>query len=287
MKFLKITSFASALAFAASGAIASEILIDDFSAAGVVTSNSGGNPATLEVGDPGIVGDARFMWVSGDAAPTPANNTAFEAGFNGITGSTQLGFSNSGGATGQAVLVYDGVGAGAGTETFDFISTPASLVPSADFPTGTTAEIAVNTTGLATGLDGIDFLDGFDILQRGIEFEFASFDPGGQLQFEAYAWDMSGNRATFGELLENNTGIPTDVSFDTTLGLSEFIPDGGMFDWENVGAIAFSVESLTPEFDGVLTSISVVPLPLSSLLILGGLGGLAGANAVSKRRRKA
>jgi len=40
-------------------------------------------------------------------------------------------------------------------------------------------------------------------------------------------------------------------------------------------------------FDGSISKLSVVPLPASILFLLGGLGGLAGVSAASKRRRKA
>jgi hypothetical protein len=60
----------------------------------------------------------------------------------------------------------------------------------------------------------------------------------------------------------------------------------GDFNWEQVGALAFSIEALTENYDGTLGAISVVPLPASAWLLLGGLGGLAGVSAASKRRRR-
>ena len=297
MKLTKISALAGAVAFAASPAVASTILIDDFTDAGSIESNGDGNPATLNVtgsniisSDPGVLDGERFMWVStDDAIPSgtsvlPEGGTTFEAGLG------LLNFGNGPASnattppiqgTGQAVLVYDGSAAAGDPQIFDFNSVPQPPVVSAtDFPSSTTASINVDTDGLG----GVDFLDGFDITQRGIEFEFSSFDPGGQLDFRAYAWDTTGALVTFQELLVSNTGLPTDVDFDTLLGLDEFT--GDPFDWTSVGAIAFSVESLTPEFDGTLLSISVVPLPLPALLLIGGLGGLVGVSTVAKRRRR-
>ena len=287
MSFYKFSTALCVSLLTAPAAMASTILIDDFSAGGSVASNFGGNPDTTDVGDADILGDERFMWVSSDDAPNPGFGTTFSASagnldfVNGSTGSSTTPFTG----TGQAVLVYDGAlnDGSETTETFTFNDVPQPpVVSGTDFPTPTSAAISVDTDGLG----GIDFLAGLDPTKRGIEFEFASFDPGGELDFRAYIWDTDGNIATYQELLTNTTGSPTDVDFNTVLGLDEltFGPD---FDWENVGAVAFSVESITTEFAGTLTSISVVPLPFSALLLLGGLGGLAGASAVSKRRRKA
>ena len=276
MTFLKATAAASALLLTASAATASTILIDDFTASGSVASNQGGNPDTLDVADGGILGGERFMWVSSDDSPDPSFGTTFEASGGA------LDFANAPATdvrtgTGQAVLVYDGLGDGT-AQSFFFNSLPAALVPSADFPDANTASILVDTDGLG----GEDFLQGALVSQRGIEFEFASFDEGGILDFRAYAWDTDDNLVTFQETLANP--FNSDISFNNILGLDEF--SAGPFNWMSVGAIAFSVESLSPEFDGTLLSISVVPLPLSALLLLGGLGGLAGVSAASKRRRK-
>lgn len=258
-------------ALVAPAAMASTILVDDFTTAGAVASNFQGNPAAAPINGAGILGGERYMWVSADTAGP------FDTSFQVLVGGGQITFNNSTGVTGQAVLVYDGVGTGPTTEEFTFDSVPA---PSPDFPDSNTALIPVNTSGLG----GADLLQGGTTATRYFSFDVNSFDNNSSVDFRAYAWDMSGNVATYFENLFNP--FPFDiVTFDTTLRLNEFTADAG-FDWSDIGALAFSVESLTTEFDGALGSISVVPLPASAFLLLGGLGGLAGMSTASRRRRR-
>ncbi len=61
-------------------------------------------------------------------------------------------------------------------------------------------------------------------------------------------------------------------------------------DFTSVASLSFTFNGPITDpttFDGSISSISAVPLPLSALLLLGGLGGLAGTSVMSKRRRKA
>ncbi len=256
----------------APAAMASSILVDDFITPGSVLANLQGNAATGAFAGPGIIGGERYMWVS-----TDSTTADFGTGFEAEVVSGDVSFTNGSNITGQAVLVYDGLGTGAATQNFSFQSVPGGTP---GFPNDTTAAIPVNITGLS----GVDLLSTGTIDTRSFAFEVGSFEALADVDFRAYAWDMSGNVATYFENLFN-PGPDNIVTFDTSLRLSEFT-FGGAFDWSSIGALAFSVESLNPEFDGTIGSISVVPLPASALLLLGGLGGLAGMSAAKRRRRK-
>ena len=264
-------------AFAAPAAMASSIVVDDFTTAGSVFSNLQGNPATDTVIGAGILGGQRYMWASTDGAG--AGGTTLEV----IAGSGEVLFSNQTNATGQAVLVYDGGGLVKSNQAFTFNSVPAVT---ADFPNPTTAIIALDTSGLG----GVNLLLTGSTATSALDFDVNSFDAadlGGlptSLDFRAYAWDTAGNVATYFENLSNPFPFSI-VTFDTKLRLNEFT-FGAAFDWTSIGALAFSVESLTPEFDGALGSISVVPLPASAFLLLGSLGGLFGMSSAAKRRRR-
>ena len=254
------SSIAAITLLSATTAMASPILIDDFSAPGTVIAILQGNPVELDVADAGILGGTRGMHVSTDNGSAP-----FGTGFSAIGGDNGINFSNDAAATGQAVLVYDGGGAGVGFD-FGFASAPTNIVD-------------VDTTGLG----GVDFLEGNAVTTRAIEFSGSNFGPTDVANFQAFAWDLDGDVVSFSEAI----GL---MPFTATLGLSEFaLFDGGgdgIFDWENVGAIAFTIESITENFDGTLGSISVVPLPASALFLLGSMGGLAGGLSLTKRRRR-
>ncbi|MGC9418489.1 MAG: VPLPA-CTERM sorting domain-containing protein [Rhodovulum sp.] len=258
-RILGMTSVIALTALAAPAASAATIVIDDFSASGSVASKLNGNPATTDVSDTGILGGNRFMWVSTD-------NTTQDFGTTFSAGGGKLTYGNDSGATGQAVLVYDG--GGAGTD-FSFTFN--------DLPTGVSSNIAVDTDGLG----GIDLDPANDPLVSAFTFSGSDFDVNGTADFWAYAWDTSGNLTTYFEEIQ-------DVNFSESLFLAAFTEDSNntsAFDWNNVGALAFSIEANTNNFDGTIDAITVVPLPASALLLLGGLGGLAGVSA--RRRRKA
>lgn len=270
-KFTIAASAVALMALTTPATMAASLLIDDFSTAGAVLSAQQGNPATDSQTTAGtdIIGGERDMWVSTDGTDT------IGSGFEATVNTGELKFTNGTGQTGQAIVIYDGSGGAAADQAFTFNSVPAVT---SDFPNATTANVPVDTDGLG----GIDFLQGNTIANRRFEFDVTSFDGDGILQFEAYVWDTAGALARFSETLINPIST-IDLDFSTAIGLDEFT---GLIDWENVGALAFSVESETLEFDGAIGSISVVPLPASALLLLGGLSGFAGLSAANRRRRR-
>lgn len=158
----------------------------------------------------------------------------------------ELTFNNSSGQSGYAEVVYDG---NDGAPTVGGI---------ADVDT--------------SGLGGIDLTSG----NTGQGFLFEVLRSDGLFDFTATVWDMMGNFHVYTETIVN-------LAFDPFLSLSEFTNNG--VDVTKVGAIAFTVRSTDPDVDGALGSITVVPLPASALLLLGGLGGLFGVSAVGRRRR--
>jgi hypothetical protein len=123
------------------------------------------------------------------------------------------------------------------------------------------------------------FAGGDDLTDGGTndKFFFAlnSFDIIGAAFFQLTVFDGAFGSGTFTENL--------DAAFDPYLKFSDVV--GGV-DFTNVTSLLFEIESTTASFDGSLASISVVPLPASALLLLGGLGGFAGVSAAAKRRRR-
>ena len=163
-----------------------------------------------------------------------------------VTGEN-LKFSNVAGARGTGWLTYDGVD-GDG--------------------------VAVNTTGLG----GVNLNIGLNPY-----FYFAApanitFDH--VAEFSVTAWDMTGKTVSYSELLA--------PGYDPNLYFSQFTGDAG-FDFGNLGALQFMISSTdtADSVDGAITQIevraSVVPLPATALLLLGGVGGLA----VLRRRKQA
>jgi hypothetical protein len=117
------------------------------------------------------------------------------------------------------------------------------------------------------GLGGVDFLAVGP--QPFFSFDVESFES--NLFFEVRVWDMLGNTGLYNEIL------PPAGSFSPDLPLSDFTLDAG-FDWTQVGALQFFVESSTNGYDGSIGSItlnSTIPLPASALLLLSGVGMLA------------
>lgn len=98
----------------------------------------------------------------------------------------------------------------------------------------------------------------------------------GDIDFTAIAFDGANT-------IEYNEKV--DADFNPQLTLAEFA-GGDPFDFTNVEYVSFIVDTtgLTGRIDGQIDGITLnaIPLPASALLLLGGLGGLAGL----RRRRK-
>jgi hypothetical protein len=253
MKNIKLAFTTAALvALAAPAAMASTILVDDFTATGYVAATLNGNPAEIDVSNAGILGGNRTMWVSTDV-PTMTFGTAFSVS----AGLGVLDFANGPSSTGQAVLVYD---SGIGGTPFAF--TFAGLAP------GVSNSINVNTSGL----NSTDLLMGGTTATRNFTFSGSQFDVSASAVFRAYAWDMDGDLVEYSQVLD-------DQDFTDVLKLNQFgaaAGGNGTFDWTKVGALAFSIESTTTNFDG----------SIGTILLLGGLGGLFGMSTAAKRRRR-
>jgi len=131
------------------------------------------------------------------------------------------------------------------------------------------------------GLGGLDLWDGPG---GGFLFDIVAVDLPG-IFIEIKVWDIFANLVSFSEELPSGGGNPF-VPF------AAFV--GGAIDWNQVGAIQFFAQtgknSDVPALDGAIDAIwvitgepSVIPLPASVLLLLGGIGGLG---ALRLRRRK-
>jgi hypothetical protein len=172
------------------------------------------------------------------------NDQGFAAGTTLQVTAGNLEFSNAVFASGRGTITYDGMGG------FD--------------PIGGTP---VNPTGLG----GVNFLIGPAPF---LEFDVTSFESNLFVQIDA--WDTSGNQTRYTETL------PPAGLFSPLLPLEDFEPLGAEFDWTQVGALQFFVESsidaADPDggYDGAIESVELnaIPLPASAFLVLGGLGGL-------------
>lgn len=123
------------------------------------------------------------------------------------------------------------------------------------------------------GLGGFDLT--FGLINPSFFFEVVQSDS--DFTFFATVTDMLGNTHTYVENILSG--------FTPFLSFNEFTSNG--VDMTNVGSLVFEVESDgNVSVDGSLGSITVVPLPASALLLLGGLGGLFGAGAINRRRRR-
>ncbi len=235
---------------------ATTIVIDDFTEnQSAVRANEGPTSGFVcGAATTSIIGGCRYLQV------------ATSQGQEGTSLGVDLGalsFANGPVSTGTGWIIYDANGDRTGA---DFVAE----VNGVDF------EASV----FKSGLGGADLL-------RGQETGFFTITPaefdqtaGDVLNFSAFAWDTFGNAVSYFE--EVNL-----VSFSPILGYNEFAGDAG-FRWDSIGALAFRVDSRNVAFDGQITSITATPIPLpaSALLLLGGLGGMAGWSMAAKRRRK-
>lgn len=134
--------------------------------------------------------------------------------------------------------------------------------------------------GLATVVYGVDAGGAAlgDLTDGGTNdkffFEVTSGDLPGSI-YTATVTDTSANSFTVSELL-----VP---GFSPFQAFADFVG----VDFTDVASLTFTLDSNgVDSFDGSIGSISAVPLPASALLLLGGIGGLAGFGASKRRRRK-
>lgn len=243
----------------ATAAGASTMVIDDFSVNQFVQAASQGNPASSQVTG-SMLGGTRFMQVF--TSPGTQGGTSLNAEL-GV-----LQFNNGSNDLGTGWVIYDGGDA------------------------GSREDVGIGANVHTKGLGGVNFLMGAP--DSFFNFSGAAFNQGigaATAIFTAFAWDMDEGFSEYQEVI----GGP---DFTEKLFLSEFRDDWSdplsvaTVDWSNIGALAFTISSQQTgdiNFDGTIEAITLTPIPLpaSALLLLGGMGGLAGLSAAAKRRRKA
>ncbi|NBB81747.1 MAG: hypothetical protein GVY36_20305 [Verrucomicrobia bacterium] len=193
-----------------------------------------------------------------DVAQAPETNTSTESGVGDFGADRKMTVITSGG----------------GLEASTFTSTGGSgFVPSNTLT-------LINGTGQASDATlGYNFGGPVDLTMGGLNDKFFFEFPGGIL-----SGDVTGSN--FLTTVNSTSGSGTNTEALTPASspfLSFSDADFASVDFENVKSLAFTFESV-PSFDGSLNAISVVPLPASALLLLGGLGGFAGLSAANRRR---
>lgn len=258
MNYRLLSAAAScALLVGAAPSLAASILIDDFSVDQTVQDlPDTDSPTNSQVGPDGsILGGYRDMFVETDPIIRDGVDVGKVEGteLRAVTGVLQ--FNNDDEVTGRGWVTYDGAGI-----------------------------VGDNPTNVDVGgLGGEDLLLSTVDL-TGFLFDIVTVDLPG-LYIEIRAWDTLGTNdgsspdAIYAESLPAGGGNPF-VRF------SDFTGD---IDWTSIGALQFFAQtgedSDIPALDGAIDriSVSVIPLPASALLLLGGVGGLG---ALRLRRRK-
>jgi len=239
--------------------MAASILIDDFTTGDQTVEDlpdNFPNASNVPAGD--AIGGNRDMSVltSNQFNPEGPGDTSLSVDTTEIAPSPASGmiqgvlsFDNVGGSLGNGLIVYDG--------------------------NGTQGDLDID------GLGGVDFTMGGD-LDR-FFFDVVRADNVFDITVRVYGDTASGSGvSTFVE----NIDPDAPGGFDPFLRFTEFDTGADLTNFENVGALSFEITSVDPAVDGALASISVVPLPASALLLLGGLGGFAGLSAANRRRRR-
>lgn len=237
---------------------ATTIVIDDFTVnQDTVRANAGPTSGSV-CGAPttSIIGGCRYLQV------------ATSQGQDGTSLGVDLGalsFNNGAVSTGTGWIIYDGNGDRDGLGSVDVASVNG---------------VVFGANVYTSGLGGQDLLRGQETGFFTVEPANFDQDEGTILNFAAFAWDTFGNAVSYFEAIDL-------TSFSPILGYNEFAGSAG-FRWDSIGALAFRVDSRNVAFDGQIRSITATPIPLpaSALLLLGGLGGMAGWSMAAKRRRK-
>lgn len=124
------------------------------------------------------------------------------------------------------------------------------------------------------GLGGLDLTGG--LINPFFAFDVASADH--ELEITFRVWDMLDGYSEYNETLPEASELNPNLYFTQFEGNADF---------RNVGALQFFVNAPTDNLDATIRKITVeaspIPLPASSLLLLGGLGGLFG---LRRRRNK-
>lgn len=258
-KFSLTVMAAAASLFAAPAVMASTITVDDFTTSQLVQDVPGTGTTISSVVSDGMFGGTRYMEV--------LNSTGANAGTQLNAQNGTLTFNNSSRTSGIGYIVYDG-------------TTDRSLA------NDNSIDVGVNYSGLNENI----VLSG-SLSETFFSFDLSGFNPGtggATALFSAFVWDRSGDRAEFAEIVGAEPISPN-------LFLDEFVGDN--IDWTQVGALAFTIDSRSgtsslgdfggDNFDGAVgpITISAVPLPASALLMLGGLGALAGISIAARRRK--
>ncbi|MEM6933369.1 MAG: hypothetical protein AAF526_07225 [Pseudomonadota bacterium] len=140
--------------------------------------------------------------------------------------------------------------------------------------TSSTGGSATVTYGIAAGGAALG-----DLTDMGVNDRLFFGNITGDLAGTTLLTTVVAGNGTF-DFLEALGGSPTPFT------LFESFESMGVFaDFSSVSSLTFEFNAPNT-FDGTVSLISAVPLPASALLLLGGLGGLAGASAVGKRRRR-